>query len=75
MQIVAGPIVTRDGGFAFEKWAPDKGLRRGYSYLRIEHDHYARKAEIRWHAISFAGPMVPCSTVDELPWRSPSVWK
>jgi hypothetical protein len=39
MQIVAGPIFTRDGGFAFEKWAPDKGLRRGYSYLRIEHDH------------------------------------
>jgi len=47
MHVVLGPIVTRDGGFAFDSWTPDHGLSRGYSYRRIEDAHYARKAQIR----------------------------
>ncbi len=43
MHVVVGPIVTRDGGFAFNSWTPDQGLSRGYSYRRIEDAHYARK--------------------------------
>jgi hypothetical protein len=65
MRVVLGPIVTRDGGFAFDSWTPDKGLSRGYSYRRIEDAHYARKVEMRSRAPSFAGPMVACSTLDE----------
>lgn len=65
MHVVVGPIVTRDGGFAFDSWTPDQGLSRGYSYRRIEDAHYARKVEIRSCARSFAGPMVACSTLDE----------
>ena len=65
MHVVVGPIVTRDGGFAFDSWTPEKGLSRGYSYRRIEHAHYARKVEIRSRARSFGGPMVACSTLDE----------
>jgi hypothetical protein len=65
MHVVVGPIVTRDGGFAFDSWTPEKGLSRGYSYRRIEDAHYARKVEIRSRAQSFAGPMVACSTLDE----------
>ena len=65
MHVVVGPIVTRDGGYAFDSWTPDKGLSRGYCYGRIEDAHYARKVEIRSRAGSFAGPMVACSTIDE----------
>jgi len=63
MHIVVGPIVTRDGGFAFDSWSPEKGLSRGYAYRRIEDAHYARKAEIR--SCASARPMLACSTVDE----------
>jgi len=65
MHVVVGPIVTRDGGFAFDSWTPQNGLSRGYSYRRIEDAHYARKVEIRSCAESVAGPMVACSTLDE----------
>ena len=65
MHVVLGPIVTRDGGFAFDSWTPDHGLSRGYSYRRIEDAHYARKVEIRSRARTFAGPMVACNTLDE----------
>ena len=65
MHVVVGPIVTRDGGFAFDSWTSDQGLSRGYSYRRIEDAHYARKVEIKSRARSFAGPMVACSTLDE----------
>jgi hypothetical protein len=47
MHVVVGPIVTRDGGFAFDSWTPEKGLSLGYAYRRIEDAHYARKVEIR----------------------------
>jgi hypothetical protein len=65
MHVVVGPIITRDGGFAFDSWAPETGLSLGYAYRRIEDAHYARKAEIRSRATSFAHPMVACSTLDE----------
>jgi hypothetical protein len=65
VHVVVGPIVTRDGGYAFDSWTPEKGLHRGYSYRRIEDAHYARKVEIGSRARSFAGPMVACSTLDE----------
>ena len=65
MHIVVGPVVTRDGGFGFDSWTPEKGLSRGYSYRRIEDAHYARKVEIRSCAGRSAGPAVACSTVDE----------
>jgi hypothetical protein len=43
MHTVIGPILTRDGGYAFDSWT----LNRGYSYRRIEHAYYARNVEIR----------------------------
>ena len=65
MHVVVGPIVTRDGGFAFDSWTPNQGLSRGYSYRRIEDANYARKAQIRSGAGSLAGRMVACRTLDE----------
>ena len=40
MQIVLGPILTRRGGYAFDRWTPEEGLSRGYTYGRIEDAHY-----------------------------------
>jgi hypothetical protein len=65
VHVVVGPIVTRDGGFAFDSWTAENGLSRGYSYRRIEDAHYARKVEIRSRARTVAGPMLACSTLDE----------
>jgi hypothetical protein len=65
MHAVVGPIVTREGGYAFDSWTPEDGLSRGYSYRRVEDAHYARKVEIRSRSRRSAGPMVACGTVDE----------
>jgi hypothetical protein len=65
MHAVVGPIVIREGGYAYDSWTPKEGLSRGYSYRRIEDAHYARRIEIRSRARGFAGRMIACSTVDE----------
>jgi hypothetical protein len=65
MHAVVGPIVIREGGYAFDSWTSEEGLSRGYSYRRIEDAHYARNVEIRSRSKSFDRPMVACSTVEE----------
>jgi hypothetical protein len=65
MQIVVGPVLTREGGFAFNSWTPVEGLRRGYTYRRIEDAHYARNAEIRCRDKGYSEYTVACSTVDD----------
>ena len=65
MHAVVGPVVTREGGYAFGSWTPEKGLSYSYSYRRIEDAHYARKAEIKSRTKVFAGHMVAGGTVDE----------
>ena len=65
MQIVVGPVLTRQGGYAFDCWTPEQGLSPGYTYGRVEDAYYARKVEIRSRIRSLARPMVACSTVDE----------
>jgi hypothetical protein len=45
MGVVAGPVLVRSGGYAFDTWSVD-GVSRGYVYRRIEDAHYARRAEI-----------------------------
>ena len=65
MLAVVGPVITREGGYAFDSWTPEKGLSRGYAYRRVEDAHYARRAEIKSHGTGFAAPMVACATIDE----------
>ena len=47
MHTVVGPILTKEGGYAFDLWTPEEGLSSGYAYRRIEDAHYARNTEIR----------------------------
>ena len=65
MQIVLGAVVTRKGGFAFDCWTPMEGLRRGYTYGRIEDALYARNVEIRSSNKGSSDQTIACSTVDE----------
>jgi hypothetical protein len=65
MLAVVGPVITREGGYAFDSWTPERGLSRGYAYRRVEDAHYARKAEIKSHGTGRAAPMVACTTIDE----------
>jgi len=61
MQTVVGPvIVTREGGFGFDLWAPEEGLSRGFSYRHIEDAYYARKFEIS-RTKDPAGAIMACS--------------
>jgi hypothetical protein len=65
MQIVVGPVLTREGGYAFDCWTPERGLSRGYAYGRIEDAHHARNFEIRSHEKSCSDHLIACNTVDD----------
>jgi len=65
MHAVFGPIVTRDGGYAFDSWTPEQGLSRGYSHRRIEAAHHARKVRTTPRPGRSAGRMVACRTIDK----------
>ena len=65
MQIVVGPVLTRQGGYAFDCWTPEQGLSPGYTYRRVEDAHYARKVEIKSAKQGGSHKTIACSTVDE----------
>lgn len=65
MHAVVGPVITREGGYAFDSWTPQTGLSRSYSYRRVEDAYYARRVEIRSHTTVAADQMVACNTIDE----------
>jgi hypothetical protein len=72
MYTVVGPVLTRGGGYAFDSWTPEEGLRRGYTYRRVEDAHYARNAEIRCRDRGYSENTVACTTVDEF--ASSTIW-
>ena len=65
MQICIGPVLTREGGYAFDWWTQEEGLHRGYTYRRVEDAHYARKFDIRCRENDRFDDTVACNTVDE----------
>jgi hypothetical protein len=65
MHAVVGPILLKEGCYAFDLWTPEEGLSRGYAYRRIEDAHYARNAEIRSRGRGRSVAAVACSTLDE----------
>ncbi len=65
MHAVVGPILIKEGAYAFDLWTPEEGLSRGYAYRRIEDAHYARNSEIRSRRRGRLGPAVTCNTLDE----------
>ena len=65
MHTVVGPILTKEGGYAFDIWTPEEGLSCGYAYRRIEDAHYARNAEIRSRKRGRPLSGLTCDTLDE----------
>jgi len=65
MHAVVGPILMKEGCYAFDLWTPEEGLSRGYAYRRIEDAHYARNVEIRYRRPGRPGAAVACSTLEE----------
>jgi len=65
MHAVVGPILMKEGCYAFDLWTPEEGLSRGYPYRRVEDAHYARKVEIESRRRGRPGPAVACNTLDE----------
>jgi hypothetical protein len=65
MHTVVGPILAKEGGYAFDIWTPEEGLSRGFAYRRIEDAHYARNTEIRSRKRGRPGLAVTCETLDE----------
>jgi hypothetical protein len=64
MQVVVGPILVKQGCYAFDLWTAEEGLSRGYAYRRIEDAHYARKVEIQSRQRQPDAAVV-CATLDE----------
>jgi hypothetical protein len=60
MSAVVGPVLIKEGGYAFDIWTPEEGLSCSFRYRRAEDAYYARRVEIR----DTAEP-VSCDTVDE----------
>jgi hypothetical protein len=53
--ILLGPILRRAGGYGYDSYTPERGLKTGPDYRRIEDALYAQRAE--------SG--IVCRTVDE----------
>jgi hypothetical protein len=64
MQAIVGPILLKQGCYAFDLWTPDEGLSLGYAYRRIEDAHYARNAEIKLRRRQSSATVV-CVTLEE----------
>jgi hypothetical protein len=65
MYAILGPILLKEGCYAFDLWTAEEGLSRGYAYRRIEDAHYARNVEIRSRRSGRLGAAVVCSTLEE----------
>jgi hypothetical protein len=46
-ELLVSPVLTRDGGFAFDTFERGTGLCRGFVYRRVEHADRDRKATLR----------------------------
>ena len=64
MQTVVGPVLMKQGCYAFDLWTPEEGLSRGYAYRRVEDAHYARNVEIKSRRRQ-PDTAVVCATLDE----------
>ena len=65
MSAVIGPVLIREGGYAFDIWTPESGLSHSFRYTRAEDAYYARRFEIRHFAQPDVIAPVSCDTVDE----------
>ena len=66
MCVVVGPVLAKVGGYAFDSWRVEEGVRPGYVYRRIEDAYYARNALIKgvtFEASPVGGSLLPRTDV------------
>ena len=69
-EILLGPIVSRNGGFAFETFTTATGTTPGFTYRRVEQAKYDRNATLLGFRRASGFVTVACETLDEFHRRS-----
>jgi hypothetical protein len=64
-EILISPIVSRDGGFAFDTFSTAAGLTPGFTYRRIEQASYDRKITLQSLPRASGFAIVACETLGE----------
>jgi hypothetical protein len=67
--ILVGPIVSRKGGFAFDIFAPDHGIRPGFCYRTIDQAHYDRRATLSGSHVPDGKLVEACNSAPEFDQR------
>ncbi|HVJ54855.1 MAG TPA: hypothetical protein VM689_20515 [Aliidongia sp.] len=61
--MIVGPVLTHQGGYAFDTWTETLGRRPGFAYRRIEDAYYARNSEIAVESRKGGIGAVICNTL------------
>jgi hypothetical protein len=56
-----GPVISREGGFAFDTFSLASGLKQGFAYRCVEQAAYDRKMTLRRAAVNAL--LIPCETL------------
>jgi hypothetical protein len=64
-EILVSPIVSREGGFAFDTFSTTAGLTPGFAYRRIEQANYDRKITLQSLPRATGFAVVACETLAE----------
>jgi hypothetical protein len=64
-EILVSPVVSRDGGFAFDTFTPAAGLSCGFAYRRIEQASYDRRTTLLRLLGADGHAVVACETLGE----------
>ena len=61
--MVVGPVLTHQGGYAFDIWTEAQGRKPGFAYRRIDDAYYARNSEIAGGLRGGALGAIICNTL------------
>ncbi len=64
-ELLVGPILCRNGGFAFDTFSREGGLRRGFPYRRVEEAKYDRKVTLLGIGGASNHARIDCETLSE----------
>jgi len=68
-ELLVGPILCRNGGFAFDTFSREGGLRRGFPYRRVEEAKYDRKVTLLGIGAPSHIARIGCETLSEFDQR------
>ena len=72
-ELLVAPILCRNGGFAFDTFSREGGLRRGFPYRRVEEAKYDRKVTLLGIGAIVSAARIDCETLSEFDQRCASL--